>query len=224
MPTEIAGGGGEKRGRKPKTQRRERNPLEKARDKALIARLHLRYQLWTHEEIAAEVNRLHYDKEEPKVVYPGDEATPPHTVEPPNISRQIVTATLKALRERLELEAVEDVLALRRMRIAEYRELEEYARQRYEATVGEHKKTREVTSSERGDSTTTDTEELAGENGYLLLAKACKDKITELEGIMPPKKTALTDPTGTKPFDAFGDSEELKRLGALYRELEKRGV
>jgi hypothetical protein len=211
------GGGGAKRGRKPRAQRRERNPLEKVRDRRMIARLHLRFQLWTHEEIAAELNRLYYQDEEPTTVYPGEEDSPPHQVEPPNISRVQVTLELKRLRERLDAEATEDILKLRRMRIAEYRELEEYCRERYEATVGKHIKT--ITTDGEKASTRTEEEELAGEHPYLVLAKQCKDKISELENIVPPRKTALTDPSGTKPFEGFGFNEELKRLAALYGEI-----
>jgi hypothetical protein len=217
---EIDSGGTkrQKRGRKPKTERRERNPLEKARDRKLIARLHLRWQLWTYEEIAAEVNRLHYDAEVEARMGTGLEA--------PHISKQMVSNELKALRARLNAEAVEDMLTLRRMRIAELRELEEYARMRYEATIGTHVKTR-TTSGGGGDkckdgATTTEEEELSGELGYLNLALACKREIMDLESAKPPRKTALTNPDGTKPFDAFGESEELKRLAAVFTEITKR--
>lgn len=223
MSEEIVRGEGETRrkaGRKPKAERRERNPLEKARDRRLMSRLHLRYSLWTHEQIAVRLNELYYDKEAEERIGTGLEA--------PHISKQMVTAELKKLRERLDAEAIDDILTLRRQRIAEYRELEEYCYERYEATVGMHIKTRTVTGG-GGDkckdgTTTTEEEELAGESPYLTLAKACKDKILEIEGSLSPRKVSPTSPDGTKPFEGFGESEELKRLAAAFTELSKGTV
>lgn len=195
-------------GRKPKTVRRERNSVEKSRDRRLMQRLRLRFPLWYLEDIANHINELYYNKEDN-----GD------GIEPPNISKQMVFNELAKFRDRLDKEAIDDALTLRRLRIAQYQELAEYCQERFEATVGTHTKT--VTTTGEKDSTRTEEEDLAGEHPFLQLKKACMDKILELEGSLSPRKTALTDPTGTKPFDAFGDSEELKRLAAIFGEITK---
>jgi hypothetical protein len=52
----------------------------------------------------------------------------------------------------------------------------------------------------------------------LNLYTVCLDKVAELESIIPPRKTALTNPDGTEPFK-FEGMEELKRLEALANEL-----
>lgn len=199
-----------KRGRKP--GQRRRTPLEVARDRKLIGRLRLRYALWTQEDIAAEVNKAYETPEELAAAEEGG-------YKPAHVSARQVGEEIKTLTARLEAEATEDTQALRRMRIAELRELEEFCRERYDATVGTHTIVRETEGGDRDGAKQTTTEELAGESGYLTLALQCKKQIIELEGITPPKKTALTNPDGTKPFDAFGDSEELKRLAALFGEI-----
>ncbi len=113
-------------------------------------------------------------------------------------------------------------MTLRRIRIAELRDLEEYCWERHNASVGQHIITTERIGGQNGDTTSTVTEELNGDRGYLELALKCKSEIIDLEGSRPPRKTALTNPDGTKPYDAFGDSEELKRLNSLFTELSKQ--
>jgi hypothetical protein len=205
-------------GRKPKTQRRERNPLERRRDAREIGRIRLRFALWTLEEIADHINAKYYSgaDEEARCKEAAAKAGV-ESVEPPQLSKQMVSTVLKRLDARLEEEAVDELLALRRRQIAELRELEEYCRERYEATIGKHTKTRETTGDKA--STTTEEEELSGERGYLELAFKCKQEIVDLTGSRPPRKIAPTNPEGTKPFDAFGESEELKRLAALFKDI-----
>lgn len=208
-----------KPGRKP--GQRKRTPLEIARDRRLIMRLRLRYHLWTHADIAEQVNKAYEGEEEEyeeEVKHPGGRLEY-RKVRRPHVSDKQVGVEIKTLQERLTAEAVNDVLSLRRMMVAEYRELEAYCYERYAATIGTHTKTTK-TDGERA-STRTEEEELSGERGYLDLAERCKAKVAELLGVAAPKKIAPTNPDGTKPFDAFSESEELKRLTTLFEGLAK---
>jgi hypothetical protein len=214
-------GGGElkparKRGRKP--GQRTRTPLEIARDRRLIMRLRLRNHLWTHGDIAEEVNKA-YEKEEEEreiEVRGKDGKLGYKLVRRPHVSPEQVGKEIKTLEERLEAEAVNDVLRLRRFMAAEYRELEQFCYERYAETVGLHTKT----TTKTGETIKTE-EELAGEIGYLQLAEKCKARVAELLGVAAPKKIAPTNPDGSKPYDAFSENEELKRLAAVFEGIAK---
>lgn len=208
-----------KPGRKP--GQRKRTPLEIARDRRLIMRLRLRYHLWTNQDIAEKVNEA-YEKEEEvyeKEIKLEGGRIEFKTVRRPHVSPEQVGKEIKALEELLTASAVNDILTVRRMMVAEYRELEAYCYERYEATIGTHTKT--VTTSGEHPSTREEEEELSGQIGYLQLAQACKAKVAELLGAAAPKKIAPTNPDGTKPFDAFSENEELKRLATLFEGIAK---
>jgi hypothetical protein len=208
-----------KPGRKP--GQRKRTPLEIARDRRLIMRLRLRYHLWTNIDIAVEVNKA-YEKEEAE--YEKEVKLPGGRIEfklvrRPHVSPEQVGREIKALEELLTASAVNDILTVRRMMVAEYRELEAYCYERYEATIGTHVKTTKTEGE--NPSTRTEEEEISGQIGYLQLAQACKAKVAELLGVAVPKKIAPTNPDGTKPYDAFSENEELKRLATLFEGIAK---
>lgn len=216
-PSKDEQAGRQKRGRKP--GQRRRTPLEQARDRRLITRLRLRNMLLTQEEIAEEVNKAY---ETPEQI---EQAKQEGKI-PPHVSDKMVSHILREFEKRLEAEATDDVLALRRLRIAELRELEVFCWERYHATLAPQvtklDETKDGTGKDADGTTTTHrttTVNRDGDRGYLELALKCKQEIIDLENIRPPRKTALTNPEGTKPFDAFGDSEELKRLNSLFTEI-----
>lgn len=200
--------GEKRRGRKP--GRRTRSTTEMRRDARAMTRLRLFNHLWTHEDVADEINALYYSDRTPDANFK----------EPPLVGRVQVSRVIEAFEKRLDDAAINDVLKLRRIRIAEYRELEQLCYERYKATIGEHVKTISIPGKNGGER--TESEELSGERGYLELAERCKWRIAELENIIPPKKVAPTNPDGTKPFSLFSDDEELKRLASVFSEIGKK--
>lgn len=209
-----SGGGGKDaaqgrkpRGRKPK--QRTRTELEKRRDRREIVRLKLREKL-TSEEIADRINGDHYDTDGEREYAAQTGKAPAH------VSPQQVRVELGKAEKQAEEETTDEILAVRKQLIREWEDLEAYAWGRHYESIGTHKVTTETTGEKASVRTTT--EELVGDRGYLELAARCKEMRMRLTGAEPPRKTALTNPEGTKPYE-FEAPEEYKRLAALAIDL-----
>ncbi len=99
------------------------------------------------------------------------------------------------------------------------------AHEEYEASKTDKRVNVKESKTSTGDkATTTDTEReviekrASGNPAFLNLVKSCVDTIAELEQVVPPKKIAPTDPTGTLPYE-FTGGEEFKRLKSIANEL-----
>lgn len=195
-----------KRGRKP--GQRKRTQLELARDRYEIEKLRLRYRM-PPVKIAEHINKFYEDE------IPEEGKLPPH-LSIQQVKHEIMLAT-KGYRE-LESEIItEKRLEL----IRQFYDLATQSQERYDASVADRITT---TSEERvkDSETTTVTKETVvntdGNARYLDIKKECLKFIAELEAVLPPRKTALTNPDGTEPFQ-FEGVEELKRLAALAAEV-----
>lgn len=211
---ELPNGGKEKPGRKPGQRRRTR--LEIARDRAKINTLRLLYRK-SVSEISAIISEQYLEGLDEETGLDADGKRPPHV-------------GLKQVRHELEGAIVdykegmvEEIHAKRLDAIRRYDALAGLAFAEYEASKADKvvKTTEESHNPEFG---TTNKERevietrIVGDKGFLSIAITCTDRIAELEAIVPPRKTALTNPDGTEPFK-FEGAEELRRLGALAEEL-----
>lgn len=196
----------------PRAGRRQRTPLEMARDREKITRLRLVNRL--HVNVIADIISKQYEGEEN-----------PEGKLAPQIGVEQIRKELTRSKTDFEREQLKTILEKRAALIREYRALEAYCMERYDATLC--KKITKTTEEKEGstpnggnNSVTRKTvkQNTDGDKGYIDLAERCKWRVAELEAIIPPRKTALTNPEGTEAFK-FETGEEWKRLTALSAEL-----
>lgn len=211
---ELPSGGKEKPGRKPGQRRRTR--LEIARDRAKINTLRLLYRK-SVSEISAIISEQYLEVGlDPETGLDADGKRPPH------VGVKQVRNELEGAITDYKDGMVEEIHAKRLEAIRRYDSLAGLAFAEYEASKADKVvKTKE--ESETPEGTATKEREvrearIVGDKGFLSVAITCVDRIAELEAIVPPRKTALTNPDGTEPFK-FEGAEELRRLTALAEEL-----
>jgi hypothetical protein len=207
--------GGRKPGRKP--GQRRRTPLEIARDRAYINKLRLLHRK-SISEISILVSAQYADEiADPDTGLDRDGKLPPHIG-----VKQVRKELDGAIQDYKELMA-DEITAKRLEAIRRYESLAALAIEEYEKSATDKlTKTSETTTHPEYGEITKDREvvesKYVGDPRYLSIHATCVDRIAELEAIVPPKKTALTNPEGTEPFK-FEGAEELRRLNALAEEL-----
>lgn len=142
---------------------------------------------------------------------------------PPHVGRKQVAIELDKSVEDFKEHRADEIYAKRLGVIRQLEMLAGYAFEEYEKSKADKViKTSETTDHPEHGEITKEKEvtefRAVGDKGFLSIALACTEKIAELEAIIPPRKTALTNPDGTEPFKFEGD-EELKRLAALADQL-----
>lgn len=142
---------------------------------------------------------------------------------PPHVGKKQVAIELDKIVEEYKENRADEIYAKRLGVIRQYEALAGICYEEYEKSKADKLTThKETTQHPEYGEITKDKEvvetRLVGDKGYLSLIVNCTDKIAELEAIIPPRKTALTNPDGTEPFK-FEGAEELRRLSALADEL-----
>lgn len=142
---------------------------------------------------------------------------------PPSVKNKQVRNELEGALGDYKESRADEIHAKRLETIRQYEELGMYAFEEYEKSRADRiiKTSIETDNPEHG-TTTTEKEvieaRVVGDKGFLFIVRDCKDRIAELEAVVPPRKTTLTNPDGTEPFK-FEGAEEFKRLAALAEEL-----
>lgn len=206
-------------GRKP--GQRRRSPLEIARDRSLIVDLRLMRRK-TLQEIADIVSAQYLEEIADQETGLDKDGKRPPSVMP----RQVRVELEKSVEDYKETRA-EEIHAKRLELIRRYDRMSAFAFEEYDKSAVDRvtTMTEETSSAEHGSSTKereTTEQRPTGDKGFLSIAVTCIDRIAELEAVIPPRKTALTNPEGTEPFK-FEEPEELKRLGALAKLLTAPG-
>ncbi len=212
---ELQNEGGAKPGRRP--GQRRRTPLEIARDRAEITTLRL-LKRKSVSEISAIISERYLEE----IV---DEETGLNAdgKRPPHVGLKQVRNELEGAIEDYKDSMVDEIHAKRLEAIRRYDRVAGFAFEEYEKSAQDGvTKTSEVTNNAEHGETTKEKEvtvfKQVGDPRFLNIYTQCLDKVAELESIIPPRKTALTNPDGTEPFK-FEGAEELKRLTALADEL-----
>lgn len=211
---ELQNEGGSKPGRKPGQRRRTR--LEIARDRAKINTLRLLYRK-SVSEISSIISDQYLNAELDEDGLDKDGKRPPHVG-----VKQVRNELEGAIRDYKE-EMADEIHSKRLEVIRRYDSLAGLAHAEYEASKAD-KVVNTTEESENEETGTTSKKRevreprVVGDPRFINIAVTCIDRIAELESVIPPRKTALTNPDGTEPF-RFEGAEEFKRLSALAAEL-----
>jgi hypothetical protein len=212
---ELQNEGGAKPGRKP--GQRRRTPLEIARDRAEITNLRL-LKRKSVSEISAIISARYLDE-----IVDEETGLNAEGKRPPHVGLKQVRNELEGAIEDYKDSMVDEIHAKRLEAIRRYDRIAGLAFEEYEKSALDGvTKTAETQNHPEHGEITKEKEvtvfKTVGDPRFLNLYTVCLDKVAELESIIPPRKTALTNPDGTEPFK-FEGMEELKRLEALANEL-----
>lgn len=216
---ELSQEGGHKPGRKPGQRRRTK--LEIARDRNLINELRL-----LKRKPISEISRI-ISAQYLEEIVDDDAGTNRDGKRPPAVGVQQVRKELEGAIEDYKDSMVDEIHAKRLEAIRAWDMLAGRAWEEYEKSCRDGvTKTSETQNHPEHGEITKEKEvtifKQVGDPRFINIATLCLDKKAELESIIPPRKTALTNPDGTEPFK-FEGMEELERLSALAKELLEPG-
>lgn len=211
---ELPRGEREKPGTKPGTRKRTR--LEIARDRTDINHMRL-MERRTISEISAFLCERYLLEADP------DTGLNKEGKRPPSVRNKQVTLELGKAIDDFKESRADEIHAKRLTAIRQYEAMAGLAYREYQASKAPRVVSTETETTGGEAGTINQTREViearvTGDKGFLNIVLECTNRVAELEAIIPPRKTAFTNPEGTEPFK-FEGTEEMKRLGALAQQL-----